>query len=88
MLKISDVRSPSEPKSFAVIDTSRSIGKGDPGPVLSIHKGQTAATKAAKRIKHSRVVELRNLLKVGDHPNALSDLSSSWRVPEKNSRWL
>ncbi len=83
MLKISDVRSPSEPKTLAVLDVSRSIGKGDPGPVISTHKGLTAATKAAKKVKHSRVVQLRNLLKVGDHPNPMSDI-----VQEKNARWL
>src|SRR6266436_3481901 len=53
MLKISDVRAPSEPKTYAVIDVSRSIGKGDPGALVSIHKGQTEATRAAKKIKHS-----------------------------------
>lgn len=84
MLKISDIRSPAQDsKTFAVLDVSRSIGKGDPGPVISIHKGQTAATKAAKKIKHSRAVQLRNLLKVGDHPNPMSDL-----VQERNTRWL
>jgi len=64
-------------------DVSRSIGQGDPGSVLSIHEGQAAATKAAKRIKHSRVVQLKNLLKIGDHPNPMSDL-----VQERNTRWL
>lgn len=39
--------------------------------MLSIHKGQTEATRAAKKIKHSRVVQLKNQLKVGDHPNPL-----------------
>jgi hypothetical protein len=82
VLKISDVRSPFEP-TYAVIDVSRSIGKGDPGPVVSIHNGQAPATKAAKKVKHSRVVQLPNLLKVGDHPNPMSDL-----VQEKNARWL
>ena len=83
MLRISDVRSPSEPKTYPVLDVSRSIGKGDPGALVSIHEGQAAATKAAKKVKHSRVVQLKNLLKVGDHPNALSDL-----VQERNTRWL
>jgi len=51
--------------------------------LVSIHKGQTEATRAEKKIKHSRVVQLKNLLKVGDHPNPMSDL-----VQERNTRWL
>jgi hypothetical protein len=69
-------------KTYAVIDVSRSIGQGDPGAVVSIHEGQAAATKAAKKVKHSRVVQLRNLLKVGDHPNPRSDL-----IFDRNARW-
>jgi len=34
VLKILDVRSPSEPKTYAVIDVSRSIGQGDPGALV------------------------------------------------------
>jgi hypothetical protein len=83
MLKIADIRTQSEPATYAVIAVSRSIGKSDPRSVVSVHKGHAAAIKAAKTIKHSRVVQLKNLLKVGDHPNPMSDL-----VQERNTRWL
>ena len=83
MLKVADIRSRTGTGTFAVLDVSRSIGPGDAGAVLSIHKGQAAAIKAAKGLKHSRVVQLRNSLKVGDHPNPMSDL-----VQERNSRWM
>jgi hypothetical protein len=78
----------SGPKTFAVIDVSRAMGQHDIGPLVSIHTGQKAsaqANKAAKKIQHARVLELKphRDWQVGDHINGRIDV-----VHQRNARWL
>jgi hypothetical protein len=57
----------------------------DCGPVVSLHKSQSAARKAAEKVKHSRVLQLKNSRdwKVGDRANGRTDIL--WNSCQ--SRW-
>lgn len=84
-----DVRDRSESKTYAILDRSRTMGADDAGPIISVYvgeKGFSQAHKAAKKMKHARIVELKGSKRqwqVGDHINGLTDIEH-----EKNSRWL
>jgi hypothetical protein len=64
---------------YAVLDLTRRLTADDAGPVVALFSGQKAfekASKAAKRIKHSRVVRLKGnrQFRQGDHINCRSEI--------------
>jgi hypothetical protein len=61
---------------YAVLDSSKCVDCIDCGPVLSLHKSLTAARKAAAKVKHGRVLQLKTsrAWEVGDHANGRTDL--------------
>jgi hypothetical protein len=60
--------------TYAILHQARRLTPDDAGPVVELFTGQKAfekATRAAKRVKHSRVVKLRGnrQFRRGDHIN-------------------
>ena len=58
------------PGIFAVLDSSKSVDSTDCGMIVSLYKSITAARKAATKVKHSRVLQLKTQRRdwaVGDH---------------------
>jgi hypothetical protein len=47
-------------KVFAVLDNSKSTCATDVGAIVSLHKTHPAASKAAAKVKHGRVLQLKN----------------------------
>jgi len=61
---------PKPPGIFAVLDSSKSVDSTDCGMIVSLYKSITAARKAAAKVKHSRVLQLKTQRRdwvVGDH---------------------
>lgn len=69
---------PPKPKVglYAVLDSSKCVDGVDCGPVISLHKSLTAARKAAAKVKHSRVLQLKanRAWAIGDHANGRTDV--------------
>jgi hypothetical protein len=75
-------------KTYALIDQSRAMGDCDVGAIVSLFTGEKGfgqAQKAAKKIKHPRVVQLigKHQWRAGDHVNGKVDIEH-----ERNARWL
>jgi hypothetical protein len=70
-------------KIFAVLDSSKSTCAVDVGMIVSMHKTHASASKAAAKVKHSRVLQLKTNREfhVGEHANGPSDVI--WA----NARW-
>jgi hypothetical protein len=70
-------------KVFAVLDSSKSTSATDVGAIVSLHRSAQGARKAADKVKHSRVLQLKTNREfhVGEHANGPSD------VVWANARW-
>jgi hypothetical protein len=70
-------------KVFAVLDSSKSTCATDVGAILSLHKSAQGARKAADKVKHSRVLQLKNNREwcPGEHCSSVTDII--WANP----RW-
>jgi hypothetical protein len=70
-------------KIFAVLDSSKSTCATDVGAIVSLHKTHAAASKAATKVKHGRVLQLKNHRQwvTSEHCSGPSDII--WA----NARW-
>jgi hypothetical protein len=57
---------------YAVVDSSRAM-PGHCGPVVTSHKSEAAAQKAARAKANHRVIKLNKVLRPGDQVNGQTD---------------
>jgi hypothetical protein len=57
---------------YAVVNASRAVA-GSSGPVVSIHKTEAAADRAAKKDHRFKTMRLNKNLNVNDHVNPMTD---------------